>query len=170
MHLSIVSGTLGRAGNSGGNSNIFYMGVCHFGLKYSTYKSGSTSENKSGKQEPRKALTTVSSMRKTGKIILRQFFQKYTHKSGEGLKWHPKIRRKPKMTPINPKSAQKRYPKMAHPRSPTYGSYPPGRADPREIDFSKKSCQISRPLGKYCLSNSPALGIKEYSKSQQRGT
>ena len=63
----------------GGNSNLFYTGVCHFGLKYSTYKSGSTSKkdtHKSGKQEPRKALTTVSSMSKAGKIILRQFFSK----------------------------------------------------------------------------------------------
>ena len=120
---------LGCLGGEGGNSNLFYTGVCHFGLKYSTYKSGSNSKkkdtHKSGKQEPRKALTTVSSMRKAGKIILRQFFQKYTHKSKDGLKWHPKIRRKLKMTPIDPKSAQKRYPKMAHPRSPTYGSYPP---------------------------------------------
>ena len=72
--------------------------------------------HKSRKQEPRKALTTVSSMRKARKIILRQLFSKlkYTHKSGEGLKWHPKIRRKLKMTPINPKSAQKRYPKKWH--------------------------------------------------------
>ena len=71
--------------------------------------------HKSGKQEPRKALTTVSSMRKAGKIILRQFVSKVlTHKSGEGLKWHPKIQRKLKMTPINPKSAQKRYPRKWH--------------------------------------------------------
>ena len=32
--------------------------------------------HKSGKQEPRKALTTVSSMRKAGKIISRQLFSK----------------------------------------------------------------------------------------------
>ena len=31
--------------------------------------------HKSGKQEPRKALTTVSRTRKAEKIILRQFFQ-----------------------------------------------------------------------------------------------
>ena len=75
----IIPGTFCCWGGGGGNSNLFYTGVCHFGRKYSTYKSGSTSKkdtHKSGKQKPRKALTTVSSMSKAGKIILRQFFSK----------------------------------------------------------------------------------------------
>ena len=33
-------------GGGGGNSNLFYTGVCHFGLKYSTYKSGGTSKKR----------------------------------------------------------------------------------------------------------------------------
>lgn len=40
-----------------------------------------------------------------------KIFQKLAHKSGEGTKWHLKIQSNLKMTPINPKSAQKRYSK-----------------------------------------------------------
>ena len=45
-----------------------------------------------------------------------------------------------------------------------------GREDHWEIDFFEQILSDSHPLGKYCLSNSPALGINKYSKSQQRGT
>ena len=79
FHWFLPYNTWQPSGGGGGNSNLFYTGVCHFGLKYSTYKSGSTSKkdtHKSGKQEPRKALTTVSSMRKPWKIILKYFFWK----------------------------------------------------------------------------------------------
>lgn len=40
-----------------------------------------------------------------------KIFQKLAHKSGEGTKWHLKTQSNLKMTPINPKSAQKRYTK-----------------------------------------------------------
>ena len=64
-----------RRGGGGGNSNLFYTGVCHIApINPATLPKKDT--HKSGKQEPRKALTTVSSMRKAGKIILRQFFSK----------------------------------------------------------------------------------------------
>ena len=124
-----VSQTDQKSRGGGGNSNLFIRGCAILALNIAPINPAALPKkdtHKSEKKEPHKALTTVSSMSKAGKIILRQFF---THKSGEGLKWHPKIRRKLKMTPINPKSAQKSYPKKWH--TPVHQhmevTLPPGR-------------------------------------------
>ena len=67
--------------NSGGgvNQTLFIRGCAILALNIAPINPAALPKNdthKSGKQEPRKALTTVSSMSKAGKIILRQFFSK----------------------------------------------------------------------------------------------
>ena len=63
----------------GGNSNLFIRGCAILALNIAPVNPAALPKkdtHKSGKQEAHKALTTVSSMRKAGKIILRQFFSK----------------------------------------------------------------------------------------------
>ena len=66
------------SGGGGGNSDLFYTGCAILALNIAPINQAALPKkdsHKSGKQEPRTALTTVSSMRKAGKIILRQFFK-----------------------------------------------------------------------------------------------
>ena len=66
-------------GGGGGNSNLFIRGCAILALNIAPINPAALPKkdtHKSGKQEPCKALTTVSSMRKAGKVILRQLFSK----------------------------------------------------------------------------------------------
>ena len=64
-------------GGGGGNSNFFIWGCAILAINIAPINPAALpKKDKYGKQETRKALTTVSSMRKAGRIILRQFFSK----------------------------------------------------------------------------------------------
>ena len=66
-----------RGEGGGGNSNLFIRGCAILALNIAPINPAALPKkdtHKSGKQEPHKVLTTVSSMKKAGKIILRQFF------------------------------------------------------------------------------------------------
>ena len=70
---------MSRLGGGGVTQTFFIRGCAILALNIAPINPAALPKkdtHKSGKQKPRKALTTVSSMSKAGKIILRQFFSK----------------------------------------------------------------------------------------------
>ena len=99
-----------------GNSNLFRKRCANLALNKAPINSEEFPAKYTQKSRKKscKALTAARSMKKSGKTILTQsIFEKYTHKSVQDSKRHPKFRGKLKRHP-DIQIGSKRYPKKRH--------------------------------------------------------